>query len=202
MAHCFPLPFPVGIDMGAIKLETQALENDFVKKNGSWEFWQGVPLKNATGQTDWHGLDFSAGIEVSQGVRQCKPTAFLAQCPIIGKLLDQVGEEFGTKVEFVRILKISRGKKLLVHTDGDIFDLDTGSVFRFHLPIQTNPQVSFNIDNQVYHLEEGFLYYLNVAMRHGVVNNHPDQDRIHLVMDLKATPLLRQRLQAIRKAVS
>ncbi len=53
---------------------------------------------------------------------------------------------------------------------------------RFHLPILTNPDVTFLMDGESFHMEAGWIYLFNQACLHGV-SNQGDAMRIHLVWD-------------------
>ena len=64
---------------------------------------------------------------------------------------------------------------------------------RFHVPIKTNPYVTFFAGIDVRHLESGRLYELNNINYHGV-RNGSDENRIHLILDV----LPEQYLEGIR----
>ncbi|WP_262691702.1 aspartyl/asparaginyl beta-hydroxylase domain-containing protein [Kordiimonas aestuarii] len=53
---------------------------------------------------------------------------------------------------------------------------------RIHVPLRTNEDVTFTIDDQDYKLEVGSVYELNNLVDHGVVNNS-GEDRYHLIFD-------------------
>jgi len=72
--------------------------------------------------------------------------------------------------------------KIYAHTDA-------GAVFsvcrRIHLPIITNPECLFTVDEETINMKEGEIWEINNdGKKHGVVNNG-DTDRIHLLMDWK-----------------
>ena len=54
---------------------------------------------------------------------------------------------------------------------------------RVHIPIITNKNVLFEIDNEIKNLKEGEMWEINNSEKiHSVVNNS-DTDRIHLIVD-------------------
>lgn len=53
---------------------------------------------------------------------------------------------------------------------------------RIHVPLVTNPQVEFLVDDQAVIMQEGQAYELNNLLVHSVRNNG-DEDRIHLIFD-------------------
>lgn len=53
---------------------------------------------------------------------------------------------------------------------------------RFHLPVVTNPAVSFAMDDLSFVMEEGWVYLFNQACTHGV-SNEGTELRIHLIFD-------------------
>ncbi len=63
---------------------------------------------------------------------------------------------------------------------------DTGEIFsharRVHIPIKTNEQVIFSVNQQDKYLKAGEAWEINNCLKHGV-NNHSNEDRIHLIID-------------------
>jgi aspartyl/asparaginyl beta-hydroxylase (cupin superfamily) len=54
---------------------------------------------------------------------------------------------------------------------------------RVHIPIITNKNVLFEIDNEIKNLKEGEMWEINNSEKiHSVVNNS-NTDRIHLIVD-------------------
>lgn len=53
---------------------------------------------------------------------------------------------------------------------------------RFHLPVLTNPHVSFIMDDEQHVMEEGRVYLFNQSCLHGV-SNTGNEIRVHLVWD-------------------
>ena len=91
------------------------------------------------------------------------------------------------KTTSVRFLKLGAGATIRRHRDYDL-GLEDGEI-RLHLPIHTNPNVEFLLDDQRVELREGELWYLNFNLHHSV-HNRSDADRIHLVIDCVVNPWL------------
>lgn len=76
--------------------------------------------------------------------------------------------------------------KLLPHSEipphGDVSRLLT-NVHRIHLPLITNEDVDFYVDDVKYNFREGTLYEINNSLTHSVENNST-LDRIHLILDI------------------
>jgi hypothetical protein len=80
---------------------------------------------------------------------------------------------------------VPRGK-ITPHRDGGF---GTVLVHRLHLPVVTNPQVKFFIDDIPHYLEPGVAYEFDNTRRHAV-DNDSDQPRIHLMCDILPAELV------------
>jgi hypothetical protein len=65
------------------------------------------------------------------------------------------------------------------HTDGNAHLL---APHKIHIPLITNPDCYFFVENERFHFEEGFAYEVNNAVNHSVINNG-ETDRIHLLFE-------------------
>jgi len=63
---------------------------------------------------------------------------------------------------------------------------------RFHLPLHTNRQALLNLCGTIHRWDEGALCYADFSFPHRI-ENHGDETRFHLVLDLHATPELLDR---------
>jgi aspartyl/asparaginyl beta-hydroxylase (cupin superfamily) len=54
---------------------------------------------------------------------------------------------------------------------------------RLHLPIKTNSEVDFYIENKLFNLKESIWYEINNQKVHSVINKS-SEDRIHLIVDV------------------
>ena len=88
----------------------------------------------------------------------------------------------------VRFLKLGAGARIRRHRDYQL-GLEDGEV-RLHVPVFTNPQVEFLLDDKPVNMQIGETWYLNVNFFHSV-NNQSAEDRIHLVIDCVVNEWLR-----------
>lgn len=79
-----------------------------------------------------------------------------------------------------RLLNLGSGAEIKPHTDYCLGYED--GVFRLHIPIITNPDVIFILDNQRLIMNVGECWYVNANFTHSVKNDGKN-DRIHLVID-------------------
>jgi hypothetical protein len=100
----------------------------------------------------------------------------------------------------IRIMRLAAGGELTRHAD--ITDPDAGvadgRLLRIHVPLQTSDAVEFRSwtpdgDETGCAMEVGTVWYLDTRKPHRA-RNGGDEDRIHLVVDVEATPELRQLL--------
>ena len=83
------------------------------------------------------------------------------------------------------VARLPAGATIPVHIDSgkDMEDYFTGTL-RLHIPVWTNPDVSFYIEPKFYAMNEGELWVINNRVAHGVANDHPDAERVHLIVDV------------------
>ena len=121
-----------------------------------------------------------------------KPTKYLDNCPYIREIINS----FDTKIYYVHLSKLSSRAQIPKHKDidGGAKDwLNFYKVMRFHIPIITNPGVTFFIGDPIlkkHYLKEGNLYFTRTGDTTHCVENNSDQDRYHLIIDLKPTQKL------------
>lgn len=88
-----------------------------------------------------------------------------------------------------RVNLMGSGAGLSPHEEHTIIRTLSGSVgakLRFHLPIVTNPCAELMLENRIYRLDEGKIYFVNHGCVHSA-RNGGDQPRIHLVWDMLLT---------------
>lgn len=86
---------------------------------------------------------------------------------------------YGGRCTNAMFVKLLSGAKILPHIDSDYLE----KVHRCHLPIVTNDDVIFYIEDEPLKLKEGIFYEINNSLLHGVENNS-SEDRVHLIMDI------------------
>ena len=89
----------------------------------------------------------------------------------------------------MRFLRLGPGSRIREHTDLDL-GFDDGEV-RIHVPISTDPGVEFLHDAERVDMGEGEAWYLDLNLRHAVVNARP-APRVHLVIDCVVDEWLRE----------
>ena len=77
-------------------------------------------------------------------------------------------------------MKLAAGSIIKEHSDYDLCYED-GAV-RFHIPVVTNPEIEFYLNNERIILNAGECWYLRLSDPHRV-NNFSLEDRVHLVVD-------------------
>lgn len=107
---------------------------------------------------------------------QYKDTEALHGCEYFQEVIDT----FKCKKEAIRIMNMTPGEEMKVHTDFNCGYED--GFFRTHIPIKTNDQVLFQLDNTLVKMLPGETWYINANLPHGV-KNEGTTDRVHLVLD-------------------
>ena len=96
--------------------------------------------------------------------------------PIVKDLEQKVMGKMGKVI----LVKLPAGKKVGKHNDhGDYLDV----VRRFHIPIFTNDNVVFTINNEFKNMKVGECWEINNSKVHDVSNNG-NTDRVHLLFDI------------------
>jgi len=103
--------------------------------------------------------------------------------PSVRKLL----ATFQCTVKSVRLLNLTAGAVIKPHCDHEL-SFEQGEA-RLHIPLITNPDVSFYIQDQRVIMQPGECWYMNANLRHHVTNGGKT-DRIHLVIDCEVNAWL------------
>ena len=182
-----------------INLMQQDVSN--IHKNANWhnkgdKDWFSITLKSKDGLEQNFLEETKLGIGKENEYRY---SALMNHAPYIKQIL----ESLGTEIYLVRLLKLNARGKIKYHTDEIVFK-KRREIIRCHIPIITNPSVSFKIGYplaspapgfrvwnaaELYarYLKPGYLWYTNVNCLHSVENNS-NIDRVHLVVDMRPTP--------------
>ena len=150
--------------------------------NRTWRHgtgWKTVALYSVDGRTDEDALRW-AGWDANY-----QPTPILERCPYFQEVI----AGFQCPIFRVRLSRLAAGTSINPHRDkGDTWAI--GKI-RLHIPIVTNEDVWFFIDDQRVIMREGELWYADVSPLHSV-NNRSDQDRVHLMLDVGVNDWLRK----------
>lgn len=107
--------------------------------------------------------------------------------PSVKKLL----EKLHCTVMSVRLLNLSAGAVIKPHRDHEL-SFEQGEA-RLHVPVETNPDVEFYVNDQRVPMRAGECWYINANLKHQVANRGTT-DRIHLVIDCKVNDWLQQQM--------
>jgi quercetin dioxygenase-like cupin family protein len=105
-----------------------------------------------------------------------KNTVALENC----EYFQEVISSFECDKESIRLMNLPPGAVINTHTDHKSGYED--GMFRIHVPILTNDQVYFMLEEERLHMKAGEVWYANVNLPHSV-QNRGTTDRVHLVID-------------------
>ena len=138
------------------------------------------------------GGSFDSIIPDEMGGGGFRDTPLMDQCMAIQKWIQQLHCE----VMSVRLLQLQSGASIKEHRDFEL-SFEQGEA-RLHIPVFTNTDVWFHIDDVPLQMHEGECWYMNANLRHRVVNNGPST-RIHLVIDCRVNEWLKQIFELAEK---
>jgi mannose-6-phosphate isomerase-like protein (cupin superfamily) len=167
---------PLLFDTARLREESQGLAMGLWKQHynrndyeGSWSV---IPLRSFMGLME---ANFSAPVGMG-GENRYRDTELMPHCPYIQEVLAALHCEKTA----VRLMNLAAGAVIKEHRD-DALALEEGEA-RLHIPVQTNADVAFYVEDERVPLQEGECWYLNLSLRHRV-HNLGSTDRIHLVVD-------------------
>jgi mannose-6-phosphate isomerase-like protein (cupin superfamily) len=131
--------------------------------------WEGVALRSAQGE----GGSLYSDPRRADAIRD---TEWMARCPRIAAALARVA----CPLRAVRLLRLAAGGVIREHRDDDL-RFEEGEA-RLHVPLVTNPDVEFYVDDARVIMEAGECWYLDLSRPHRV-QNRGATDRVHLVID-------------------
>ncbi|GAA3775354.1 aspartyl/asparaginyl beta-hydroxylase domain-containing protein [Flavobacterium ginsengiterrae] len=108
--------------------------------------------------------------------KEYKNTPLLDKCPYFKEIMDW----FQCEKEAVRLLRLGPDSEIKEHVDNDTSYED--GFFRIHVPIITNSEVFFYVDNKLVPMKMGECWYANFQLPHSV-ENKSHEPRIHLTLD-------------------
>jgi hypothetical protein len=151
-------------------LESHPWIDHFVKQNyrGTWDV---LPLRGTAGATHPVMMIYS-----DPGCMDFADTHYLEQTPYLRSVL----ATFKCPLQSVRLMRLTPGSEIKQHCDHDL-SAELGQV-RMHIPITTNPDVDFFLNQTRVPMTPGSCWYLRLADIHSV-KNRGMTDRVHLVVD-------------------
>lgn len=167
----FQLPFsfqPELLQIDLKKCREFKFEQNYISENYDGDNYI-LPLRSIDGR-----LKMIAALP--DNLERYKNTIALEQCAYFQEVIDT----FLCDKEAIRLMNLPAGAVINTHTDHKSGYED--GMFRIHIPILTNDQVYFILEDQRVFMNAGQVWYANVNLPHSV-ENKGETDRVHLVID-------------------
>ncbi|WP_316837552.1 aspartyl/asparaginyl beta-hydroxylase domain-containing protein [Pedobacter nutrimenti] len=165
------IKFSTSYHTGKLQSElTEVLKEEWPLHFNTRDFngdWRSISLRSASGQNK----DIYAHPDVTY-----QDTPALGLMPYVKEILDS----WKCDKEAVRLLSLAPGSFIKPHQDQGCSYAD--GQFRIHIPIVTNPEVYFTIEDERLHLAEGECWYMDFSATHSIVNAGSSA-RVHLIID-------------------
>ena len=174
------LPFafdPARLQADFAAVEAMDWTDHFVRQNYEGQ-WDVLPLRHQAGAT--HPV---MKAYVPPEAVDFVDADLLAATPYFREVL----AAFATPLKAARLMRLTPGSRIKEHRDHDLA-ADWGEA-RIHIPITTNPGVTFLLNRTPVAMLPGEAWYLRLADPHAVTNEG-DSDRVHLVIDCVANDWL------------
>jgi hypothetical protein len=177
---------PLAFDVPAMVADLAALQRGdwvehFVKQNYAGD-WSVVPLRAPAGETHPIRMIYS-----DPSATAWVDTPWLDRSPALRRVIGS----FDCPVTVVRHMRLTPGSLIHEHSDNDL--MAESGVARIHVPITTNPGVSFILNGTPVAMAPGEAWYLRLADPHSV-RNEGSSDRVHLVLDVHVNAWLERML--------
>jgi hypothetical protein len=179
------LQLPISFDPRLLLEDLAALEGapwtpHFVPRNYVGD-WSAIPLRAPKG-AEHPILMIASNPDV-----ECVDAPALRHTPYFRAVLSS----FECELHNVRLMRLDPGSSILEHRDPGLCAED-GSV-RIHIPIVTNPETHFYVNDNRVEMAPGEVWYLRLSDPHRA-NNFGNTARIHMVIDMDVNPWLIQQL--------
>lgn len=119
------------------------------------------------------------------------PTANLLACPYVMEVMGAIGGVWGRS----RFMGLGAGGEVPRHLDTHYY---WRTHWRIHIPVITNPKVTFTCGPETVHMGEGECWLFD-SFRWHRVENGGDEQRVHLVLDTVGGAPLRELMQLARE---
>jgi hypothetical protein len=186
----------IGLQLEQLSMKFQNHYSNYNKKKS----WSAISLRGYTSDI----MRIEKPIEMSSKWKEehkdehfeLQDTSLREQFLEINSLLSFLGDAELHRIRFMCL--VPGGGELTRHTDQ--VDPDSGlnndNVCRLHFPIQTNPDVRFGVwepsgNKKEVNMKVGECWVLDTRKPHTVINDG-NQDRIHLVVDVKVNSHLKE----------
>lgn len=150
--------------------------------------WTSIPLRSLRGMLGQEG-SAATGEHLSTDPHAFRDTAIMQ--PYTREVVSRAATCGTTPCPLlkVRLMRLEPLSQIGEHRDAFVGD---GYVFRLHIPLRTNPEVTFTVNGRGYHMAPGRVYSVDVTQLHSVANASRTEDRVHLVFDVLASPAYRR----------
>ena len=108
-------------------------------------------------------------------------TPFLRKCSYFRSVI----ESFPFEVYSGRLMSLEPGSRIIEHSDYNLA-FEDGAV-RLHVPIRTNRQMEFFVNQSRVTMNEGECWYLRLSDPHSAYNGG-NESRVHMVIDAPVVP--------------
>ncbi len=182
MHGCLRLPFtfsPEALKADLAMITQSDWIGHFVTANYEGD-WSALALRIPSSSVGLHPV---ASLFSHWGSEGWEDSELLPKTPSFREVLDS----FECHLTSVRLMRLAPGSHIKEHCDPGL-DLESGTV-RLHVPVQTNDDVDFRLNDERISLSEGECWYLRLSEPHSIRNNG-QTDRIHLVIDAEVNPWL------------
>lgn len=171
------IQFNKTFDAAKLQQEVGALEagywKDHYNKNNYEGSWSTLQLRSINGIIGNNTAIVSTGLEAAS---QFADTELMDLCPYTRSVIGF----FEMEKSSIRFMKLESGAVIKPHSDPDL-NYEEGEV-RIHIPVITNEQLYFYLEDERIVMEEGSCWYMNLSLQHSV-RNEGATPRIHLVID-------------------
>ncbi|URW74909.1 aspartyl/asparaginyl beta-hydroxylase domain-containing protein [Sphingomonas donggukensis] len=165
---------PLTFDPDRLSRDLQAIGSDWIDHlvtqnyEGSWTV---LPLRHTAGAT--HPVMM---IYADPTATDFVDSPWLQRAPYLQAVL----AAFRCPLAAVRLMRLTPGSRIKPHRDHDLA-VEFGAA-RVHVPITTNPGVTFSVNDVPVAMQPGEAWYLRLSDPHAVANDGT-ADRVHLVID-------------------
>jgi hypothetical protein len=168
-----PIKFPFVFNTNRLKIDVQkVLKQNWIDHYNTNDYsgkWTSIALMSQGGKSD----SIYAFPNSNEPIIETKA---LDSCDYFKAILDG----FLFEKVAVRLLQLAVGAEIKPHKDHCLGYEDCS--FRLHIPIITNSDVEFILDDKRIKMNEGECWYIDANFVHSVANRGTN-DRIHLVID-------------------
>lgn len=179
---------PLSFDAARLQADLAAVEamtwtDHFVRQNYEGQ-WDVLPLRHQAGAT--HPI---MQAYTPPDATDFVDAAILDRTPYFRNVLTA----FLCPLKAVRLMRLTPGSRIKEHKDHDLA-ADWGQA-RVHVPVTTNPGVTFLLNRAPVAMEPGQAWYLRLSDPHEVTNDG-ETDRVHLVIDCDVNDWLLGQIKA------